>query len=366
MKNICLIIHSLGIGGMERVMSELAGYFSERKGVSVNILLIGRDRLVSYDLPAGVEVHRPDFEYKSGQRGFMALKTMRFIRSEVSRLDPDVVLSFGEIWNNLVLLSLLGHSVPVCISDRSEPGKNLGRLHNFLRERLYPGADGYIAQTTKAADHCRKKNWNRNILVAGNPIRSVEGEQLDQREKTVLFVGRLIHTKHVDDLIRIFHSVREEGWRLIVIGGNAKNMDLLSEYRLLLKELGAGSSIELLGERKDVEDFYRKASLFAFTSSSEGFPNVVGEALSAGLPVVSYDCVAGPGDMIQSGHNGFLVPVHDQKGFGEKLRLLMTDGELRHRMARNAPESIQNFSVERIGEKVYDFIDYLIKKRGES
>ncbi len=106
----------------------------------------------------------------------------------------------------------------------------------------------------------------------------------------------------------------------------------------------------------DVDSQYLKSKIFAFTSNSEGFPNVIGEALSAGLPVVSYDCVAGPSEMIVDGENGFLVPVFDDDLFQKRLQQLIDDEELRQKMARKAPESVEKFSIEKIGQQYLDFI----------
>jgi hypothetical protein len=86
---------------------------------------------------------------------------MRFLRKKVKNIDPDTILSFGEYWNNLVLLSLYGLKYPVYISDRSQPDKDLGRVQNRLRDLLYPKAAGFIAQTSKAKEICLNKRWNR-------------------------------------------------------------------------------------------------------------------------------------------------------------------------------------------------------------
>jgi GalNAc-alpha-(1->4)-GalNAc-alpha-(1->3)-diNAcBac-PP-undecaprenol alpha-1,4-N-acetyl-D-galactosaminyltransferase len=105
-----------------------------------------------------------------------------------------------------------------------------------------------------------------------------------------------------------------------------------------------------------VEEYYLKSKIFAFTSSSEGFPNVVGEAMSAGLPVVAYDCVAGPSDLIEDGVNGFLVPLFNGDNFEEKLMMLMDDEEMRIRMGKASRNLIEKYSSESISEQFYSFI----------
>ena len=89
-----------------------------------------------------------------------------------------------------------------------------------------------------------------------------------------------------------------------------------------------GEKIILAGTQKDVESYLLRSRIFAFTSSSEGFPNVVGEAMSAGLPVVAYDCVAGPSDMVVNDRNGYLIPLFDKGAFGVKLKYLMDNPQI--------------------------------------
>ena len=121
----------------------------------------------------------------------------------------------------------------------------------------------------------------------------------------------------------------------------------------LINTLGVQNRVQLTGALKDVESWYQKARIFAFPSSSEGFPNVVGEALAHGLPVVAFDCVAGPRDLIQQGINGFLADTYDFDRFAVYLKQLMDDEELRKRMASNAPDSVLPFQEEEIAQRFY-------------
>ena len=356
MTRICLVIHSLSIGGMERVMSLLANNFAEREDTEVHLVLIGIKREVHYPVDSSVHIHRPDFTFKNSRRTFDTLRTMSFIRSEVKSIEPDTVLSFGEMWNNMVLLSLYGLRFPIYISERSQPGKNLGRLHNFLRNKLYPAAAGYIAQTEKAKQICLGNKWNGNVKVIGNPIRRVEKNPAVKKENIILTVGRLIKTKHFDHLIEIFSEIDHSAWKLMIVGGDAKKLKLSEELQQKVEELKMGDRILLEGQQKDVDSYYSKSKLFAFTSSSEGFPNAIGEALSAGLPVVAYDCEAGPSDMISDGENGYLVPLFDKEKFRNKLHQLMENDELRERFGDKSNLKLQNFEESKVAQSFYDFI----------
>jgi glycosyltransferase involved in cell wall biosynthesis len=355
-RRVALIIHSLGIGGMERVMSQLANHFADKIEDDIHIILIGKKREVMYHISESVQIYKPNFDFRNQRRIIDTVRTIVFLRYTVKKINPDVILSFGEIWNNLVLIALKGVKVPIFISDRSQPGKDLGNIHNYLRKKLYPGAAGYIAQTRKAKRICINMGWNKNVKVIGNPIHKVAPNNNFQKENIVLSVGRLIKTKHFDQLIKMFVEVAPLGWKLIVVGGDAKKQNGLEELQNLVKELGADEQVFLEGKQKNIDYYYQKSKIFAFTSSSEGFPNVIGEALSSGLPVVSYDCIAGPSDMIEDRKNGFLVPLFDQEKFKKRLSELMENEELRKKISDKAGASITRFNENRIGNQFYQFM----------
>jgi GalNAc-alpha-(1->4)-GalNAc-alpha-(1->3)-diNAcBac-PP-undecaprenol alpha-1,4-N-acetyl-D-galactosaminyltransferase len=267
------------------------------------------------------------------------------------------VLSFGEYWNNLVLLSTLGLKLPVFVSDRSQPDKSLGRFQDKLKKWLYPRAAGVILQTEKAREIYLRKHRSRNIAVIGNPVRDIgKGKEGIKREKSVLMVGRLIKSKNQDKLIEIFAKVLQPGWKLLLVGYDHLKQNNLERLQKLARELQIEEKVIFTGKQDQIENIYLSSSVFAFTSSSEGFPNVIGEAMSAGLPVVAYDCTAGPSDIIRDGENGFLVPLFDSTIFESKLALLMADKKLRAKMGATARESIKHFSSERICESFYQFI----------
>jgi len=353
-KLVC-VIPSLSLGGMERVMSLLLNKFS-KKNVELHLILFGKSREIKYSIPEHIIVHSPSFSYSESNRFIFTLKTIVYIRKEIKMIKPDSILSFGEYWNNLVLLSLLMLKHPVYISDRSQPNKDLGKLQNRLRDCLYPKASGYIAQTIKASEIASKNKWNSNITVIGNPIMQNSVQDVDRRENIILTVGRLITTKHIDELIDIFDIINNKDWKLVVVGGNSKKLNLLEEYRYLVTKLGLKDQVQLVGTQSNLEDYYRKAKIFAFTSSSEGFPNALGEAMSFGLPVIAYNCTAGPSDLITDGENGFLIEERDKNSYVEKLNLLIENSDLRNSLGVNSLVKVNDFNVDKIANKFYEFI----------
>lgn len=344
------------------MMSELINGFIRNHDAEVHVILYGIERNVFYEIDERAVFHRPEFVFTNKHRTWSTLKTMAYLRKEIKRINPDTVLSFGNYWNNFVLLATRGLKYPVYVSDRSSPAKDMGRFQNKLRNKLYPKATGVIAQTSKAKDYYDKLFKQENYAIIGNPIRDIEIPTNNKRGNIVVSVGRLIKTKHYDRMIKLFNELNRPDWKLIIVGGDAQNQNILAKLQTQLAEMGNPTSIELAGTQKDVESYLLKSKIFAFTSSSEGFPNVVGEAMSAGLPVVAYDCVAGPSDMIEDGVNGFLVLQFDDEKFKQQLSVLMDDDALCEQMGRAAKESIKAFEVKQIVAEFYQFITKQVKQ----
>jgi GalNAc-alpha-(1->4)-GalNAc-alpha-(1->3)-diNAcBac-PP-undecaprenol alpha-1,4-N-acetyl-D-galactosaminyltransferase len=355
-KSICLVIPSLQAGGMERVMSELANYFCKKTEYEVHLILYGLSRDIFYKVPVNVIIYKPSFEFDNSKRTWHTIKTLCFLRSNFKKIQPDSILSFGELWNNFVLLSTIGLKYPVYVSDRCQPDKSLGKLHDYLRKLLYPTAKGIIAQTQIAKQIYSNQFKHNNIKVIGNPIRAVQFNNEIEKENIVLSVGRLINSKHHDELIKLFVKINNPNWKLVIVGDDALKQNNMSKLKALIKELNAEEDIILAGKQNDVDNYYLRSKIFAFTSSSEGFPNVIGEAQSAGLPVISFDCIAGPSDLINNNQNGYLIPINNYEMFEEKLRYLMESDEERIRLGDNAKKTVSEFEATKIADKFYNFL----------
>lgn len=342
---------------MERVMSEIAMNFSLKSNIESHIVLYDNLREIFYHLPENVIIHTPSFRFNNKLRLYFTLKTLFFLRNTIRKIKPASVLSLGEYWNSFVLLSLLGLNYPVFVSDRSQPDKSLGIFHNLLRHLLYRTAKGLIFQTEKAKDIYLSKLKHPNVAVIGNPIRQFDSSPPPKkREKLVLMVGRLIRTKNQDTLIEIFAKINHPDWKLVIVGYDHLKQHHLVRLKRLAEELNVEKKVIFLDKTDNVEEIYSRSSIFAFTSSSEGFPNAIGEAMAAGLPVVAFDCIAGPSEMVIDGRTGFLVPMFDYDLFELRLSQLMNDENLREIFGANAREHIRTFSPDKICLAFYEFI----------
>lgn len=350
-----MVVPSLMAGGLERVMSELATYFASKKDVKVYLIILTRGEKF-YSVSDKVSVIEPDFNYKDYNRPVFTIKTMKYLRGNVRKIKPDAVLSFGEIYNSFTILSLLGIGTRVFISDRSSPYFKLSIMGNLYKKLLYRLSFGIIAQTSLSKEVAKEDIGHSNITVIPNPIKNFEvRSQNMKRENMILNIGRLIQSKNQDRLMKIFAEIGAKDWKLVFVGDGKER----SYYENYARELGIESQVIFVGATHNLYKYLSKSKIFAFTSESEGFPNVLGEAMFFPVASISYDCVAGPSDLIHDGENGFLVPLYDDEAYAEKLKQMIECDSLRDEFEARAMEDKELYAIENIGEQYYNV---LVKK----
>lgn len=101
-----------------------------------------------------------------------------------------------------------------------------------------------------------------------------------------------------------------------------------------------------------------EASIFAYTSNFEGFGLCIVEAMSCGLPIVSYQFPVGAKDIINKSEAGYLVPMHNIKMLAEKICYLIEHDELRKEMSKNAITRAKDFEINNIMAKKYNNLYY--------
>ncbi len=154
----------------------------------------------------------------------------------------------------------------------------------------------------------------------------------------ILAVGNLKAQKNHALLLRAFAALPRKEARLMLLGDGPEEQAL----RALAGDLGIGERVVFAGFHRDPAPFYATADLFVLSSDYEGFGNVIVEALSYGLQVVSTDCPAGPAEILADGKFGKLVPVGDAaalaQAIGEALDAPVDRAAQIRRAADFAPE----------------------------
>lgn len=330
---IFLVIPTLKQGGAERVMSELANQFAQKDNLKVHLVLLAKSNDF-YKVDDTVIIHRLGFENKSKlNKIFSELATFKNLRKLLKTHKPDAVLSFMEKYNSFTILAAAFLGLQVFVSDRSNPLKKVPQTTEILRKFTYKYATGIIAQTQFAKDVLAAKTKNKNIRVIPNPVKEIQNYPDIAKEKLILNVGRLVPEKGQKYLIEAFSKINEKAdWRVVILGDGPLRNQLEEQVKIL----GLDKQVQFLGAVNNVDEWLAKASIFVFPSISEGFPNALAEAMSAGLPCISFDCNAGPRDLIENNVNGLLTQVGGVDELSQGIKSLMDDGDKRKSFGQNA------------------------------
>jgi glycosyltransferase involved in cell wall biosynthesis len=368
-----------GMGGTIRAVLNVAGYLARRHEVEILSLVRRRDAPF-FKFPPGVKVTALDDQRPNATpRGLRVVRNA--FRSRSSALMPPAWRPFPvcSLWTDVRLASALRGRSGVLIgthpclnlvaADLSPPGQiTIGQEHMHLHAhpesvrraiaRGYPRLDALVTLTDPdAREFTVFLPAPPKIAVIPNSARKLGGKQASLSGTTILAAGRLTPQKGFDLLIPAFARVAAEhpDWRLRICGGGHERNAL----QRLIDEHGLADVATLTGPVRRLGKQMQGASLFVLSSRFEGFPLILLEAMSKGLPVVSFDCPTGPREVIDDHRNGILVPAGDIDALATGILEVIADDDLRHRLGAAATLTANEYRIEAIGPKWEQLFDEL-------
>ena len=293
-------------------------------------------------------------------------RRLRCLRRAVRDSRPNVVLSFCDKTNVLTLAACRPLSVPVVISEHTDPRHQpIGVIWAVLRRWHYPRAAESIALTDQAAERVQRWTGKRPAIIppavdppaphppaatspaatspaATSPAADGGQPPASRSRYQWLAVGRLSPEKAFDRAIEAYAKLAPSfpEWSL-AIAGEGPQRDWLQQ---LIDRLGIAGRARLLGWVADVRPLLQSSNAFVLTSRYEGFPVSLLEAMAAGLPCVAVDCESGPAEVIRHRQNGWLVPQDNPEALIAAMQQIMTDAELRRRLGDEARRVVDDYS----------------------
>ena len=377
MKKVTIVALHLAFGGIEKAICQMANLFAEQYEVEI-LSVYDMPNAPAFPLDERVKLRYllSDTPNREAWRAALngrdlpglareSLRAVKILRDKkravieaIQSVDEGVLITTRPEDN--VLLSQYGRPGALKIAQLHQDHRFDAKLVKSF-QRDYGGVDIFALLTPGLRDEVRDmlKGHNEHTEVVYIPnFLEHYPEDTDKypREKTVLAVGRLHEVKRFELLIRLFSAVHTQfpDWKLRIVGDGEER----GKLEAVIRELRAEDYVNLTG-REDaagVEEEMLRASVYAMTSRSEGFPFVLLEAQSCGLPVIAFDVRVGPGFVVRDGVNGFLVPDLVYEAFCEKLAALMKDEELRQKMSEAAKEHAAAFSREKVAEIWYSIM----------
>lgn len=362
-KKIVFVIPAMQRGGAERVLSIMANNWCKNYEVSI-VTFDGEES--TYLLEKNINY----FKLHSARKKKYILTVIfnNLIRVKnyfkvVKRIKPDVIISFTRNANVYCIIYNFFLKRNLIIGETTNPAFPILPVGmNWLTRLIYKFANGLVVQTddTLSIFADLKISLPKKHIVIPNPVNECVfcKTQPAQRKNIILAVGRLENiTKQFDKLINIFNGVENDGWELHIAG-------MGSDYDCLKKQicdLKLTHKIFLLGDVKNIKVLYTESKIFALTSSREGFPNALCEAMLNGCACISYNCPTGPSSIILNNVNGFLVKTNDEEKFKYKLSLLMQNENLQKQFSLEASKIIDVLDENKILIRWEKFINEVIE-----
>lgn len=356
-------------GGVERVLTLKANFFAEHYGYDITIILTeGKCQPPFYPLSEKIKVINLNIGFEDLwecsfiKKVFIYLKKQRQYKKLLTKallnIRPDITIS------------LLRREINF-INDIHDGSKKIGEIHinranyrNFDKSQTNVIKDLFskywmhnLVSKLKRLDQLvvltekDKDAWVEltNVKVIPNPLSFKSTAISSQTEKRVIAVGRYCHEKGYDYLLQAWAKVQDAcpDWQLIIFGDGDR-----TEYEQILNNLHIDYRRCILnGRTSDIQSEYVKSSLAVCSSRFEGFGLSIVEAMSCGVPVVSFDCPWGPRSIISDCEDGILVEKENPSKLAESMISLMQDREKRGVMSRSAVKNVQRFDIEHIAQK---------------
>lgn len=350
---LTVVIHNIRGGGSVSAATAWANEWAAR-GDSVTLLCVAPSLGEGnpFFVHPAVSLHMADLEdvptTSSLRAGCNLAKTLLRLRRLVSGSRPDVVIAFDSPVNTRTLLACYGAVYPVVVMEQVHPAYHpLGSFWERWRTRLYPTAACLVNLTEEAEQWCIKKYEPKRSATIFNPVHIItDGRPAPMRgcdRKCFLAAGRFTTQKGFDLLIKAFAFIAEKHpeWTLTLFGEGEERANL----EALVNQLGLQERISMPGWETNLRSVMGEFAFFVLPSRYEGFGNVIGEAMVAGLPVIAFDCPSGPSVLIRHEVDGLLVPAENIPALAAAISRLMSDVSLMASLGARAPEVAQRFTM---------------------
>lgn len=381
-RKIALFVSAIGYGGAEKVVSLLLDELTKYFDVTL-ILLYDEIKLPLNENAKIIILSKPGNTFKTNVFARI-IDNIKFIFKYQKALKDnniDVAVSF-LVRQNIIngIAKMYNKNLKTIISERCFPSimysdqKTTSILTKLLIPYFY-NKNNKLFSNSIYINNDLITNYNIKIdtSVIYNPILTKNRKPRLKPYKNLenvfnlVTVGRLIPVKNQKSIIESI-SLLPSNFVLDIYGDG----DLYDELRLQSKELKIQDRIHFNGNVNGVKSYIVEKHCFVLSSLTEGFPNVVLEAMSVGLPVICTNCMSGPLELLNDNEKvnilpgsfvkakyGLLVNVDDAIGLSQAMRYMQNNIEEREMYSRLSFERAKMYDVSNIGVHVKNLIDSL-------
>ena len=368
-----------GEGGVEHVLCNMANVMDD-SGYSVSIATIeNKQGSTFYDLNKDVQFSnlytKFSFFEKIGRK--LTIKSQRFLidlkhRNKVFNKfikdnNPDLIICFS-LPRLLDITYRKDFDIPIILTVHGNPINDYSNRFwprpdsvNKLLEDAYQKAD-VIQVLLDSYRSTVPKSFKGEVVTISNIAKKFDDFTISYQkkgQKKIVCIASLDDRKHQDLLIRAFSLIATNypEWTVELWGSGYKK----EEYQNMISDLGMEKQIFLKGSTKNVDQVLKNTDIFALPSTCEGWPLVLGEAMTMGIPCIGLSICDGVNEIIKYNENGVLSE-NSSEDFAEKLKFLMDNPDKRKKLGLKAQKDMEEHAENVIWEKWKDLIQRHVNK----
>lgn len=359
----------VNLAGIERILTCKMNYLSEKPDYSIFLITYEQpnqalsfqiNNRITYqpiDAPTPLREEMTLFGWLKAY--ITARKVFKHQFYNVIRnICPDIVICTGYAFPVLDLIIDNSRQVNAKIIMESHVKGDTVSMRKYIFNHtlaiLFSLWDHYILKKIKKVDCVvtltqeDKEFWKtyaKRIEVIPNILTITPKKVIDYRAKRIIAAGRYVHQKGFDMLLEAWNIINKNvsDWHLYIFGNENRE-----RYQKIVDKYKMNNNTHLMGATKDIAEEFSKSSIFVLSSRFEGFGLVLAEAMSCGLPCVSFDCPYGPRDIITDRKDGILVENGNVEALSKAIEHLMADEDLRKSMGEKALINVARYNSKNI------------------
>lgn len=349
---ICIVSEQLAGGGAERCSALLSQFLMDNNCLVHHVIVIDK---VEYEFSGELlnlgKLKKDTFNFGDRIKRFKVLKD--FFRQNTFDFIIDTRVRNRQ-WQEFFITNFI-YNAPLIVVVHSYMTNLYFPKNSYLSKNIFSKSYKIIAVSKAISEKIVEEYCYNNVETIYNPI---DFKFIDEKSKAtievsgkyILAVGRMNDTvKQFDILINCYakSELPKNNIKLIILGDGKH----LEDLKKLSKILNLEDKIVFEGNKSNPFPYYKNALYTVLSSRNEGFPNVLLESLYCETPVISFNCLSGPNEIITNRENGILVENQNQEKLSEAMNELYFDENLYYHCKQNAKQSVLHFSLNKIGNE---------------
>ena len=348
---ICNVILSLNAGGAENAASIISNHFSKKFKVSFLVFIKRKQWPFFYNLEKNITVRELDLYKKSKNiisAFFLNFKRIYKIRKNIKKINPDVIIAhcsreivltfFATLMMNKKIIGYIHSDPKTLIKEKS----TIWLVLTYFSFILISHCIVFSRQAKSQLPFLAQKK----AFILPNVSSECKKKKKNYKNKNIIMVGSLINIKNHSFVINNFTKITKQfpNWTLTIIGDGP----LKGSLKRLIKKNNLSKSVFLVGNKKNIFNYFDKASIFLLSSISEGMNLSMLEAAKYGLPIISSDCSSSHKKLLIHNTNGFLYKRQSNSQFLKYLCNLINNENMRKKFGEKSIKLSKKFKNKNI------------------